>query len=121
MPLVLRHLDEDKRQELVSLMNNFPALFSDTPSQTHLIENNIDVVDAQPIKEHFYHVSLDKRTKLDKEVQYMLENKLEEPSHSSWASPCLFWKKPALISGKLTVSQNQIHSVCHEWRIALTK
>ena len=34
LPSVLGHLDEGKRNELVSLINRYPVLFSDTPSQT---------------------------------------------------------------------------------------
>ena len=94
LPSVLGHLDEGKRNELVSLINRYPVLFSDTPSQTHLIEHDIDVGEAQPIKQRFYRVSPDKKTQLDKEVQYMLDNNLAEPSNSSWASPCLLVKKP---------------------------
>jgi len=85
LPSVLGHLDEGKRNELVSLINRYPVLFSDTPSQTHLIEHDIDVGEAQPIKQRFYRVSPDKKTQLDKEVQYMLDNNLAEPSNSSWA------------------------------------
>lgn len=48
-------------------MNAYPTLFSDAPSQTHLIEREIDVGDIQPIKQRFYHVSADKRAQLDKE------------------------------------------------------
>lgn len=42
----------------------------------------------------FYRMSPDKREQLDKEVQYMLENNIAEPSNSSWASPCLLVGKP---------------------------
>lgn len=58
-PSVLAHLDEGKRNELVSLIHSYPALFSHTLSQTHLIEHDIDVGDAQPIKQRFYCVSPD--------------------------------------------------------------
>lgn len=67
LPLALGYLDEGKRSELVSLMNAYPTLFSDAPSQTHLIEREIDVGDIQPIKQRFYHVSADKRAQWDKE------------------------------------------------------
>ncbi len=38
LPLALGYLDECN--ELVSLINRYPALFSDTPSQTHFIEHD---------------------------------------------------------------------------------
>lgn len=68
-------------------------LFSDIPTQTHLIEHDIDVGDAEPIQQRFYRVSAQKRTQLEEEVQYMLDNGLAEPCSSNWASPCLLVKK----------------------------
>lgn len=56
LPSVLSHLDEAERNELVSLINKYPALFSDTSSQTHLIEHHIEVGDAHPIKQRFSRV-----------------------------------------------------------------
>ncbi len=48
-----------------------------------------DVGDAQPIRQHFYRVSEEKRKVMEKEIEYMLDNHIAEPSSSSWASPCL--------------------------------
>lgn len=92
LPSTLDHLDEDKHSELISLINAYPTLFSYTPSQTHLIEHDIDISEAQPIRQRFYRVSPDKRAQLDNDVEYMLKNKIAEPSNSSWASPCVLDK-----------------------------
>lgn len=94
LPQLCAHLDEVRQVELCNLINEYPALFSDTPSCTNLIEHDIDVGAAEPIKQQFYRVSPDKKEQLDKEVQYMLENNIAEPSNSSWASPCLLVNKP---------------------------
>ena len=48
--VLVDHLDSERRDELVALIRNYPVLFSDTPSQTHLIEHDIDIGDAKPIK-----------------------------------------------------------------------
>lgn len=69
-------------------------LFSDMPTQTDLIEHDIDVGDAKPIRQRFYRVPFDKRTALEAEVQYMLDNGIAEVSSSSWASPCILVNKP---------------------------
>lgn len=42
--------------------------------------HDIDVGNAEPIKQHFYRVSPEKQVQLKKEVQYMLDNKIAEPS-----------------------------------------
>nr|XP_033966242.1 uncharacterized protein LOC117466868 [Pseudochaenichthys georgianus] len=45
---MLGHLTEPRRTELVDLVKNYPCLFGDTPSRTHLIEHDIEVGDAKP-------------------------------------------------------------------------
>ena len=79
---------------MVSLINAYPSLFSDTPTQTDLIKHDIDIGDASSIRQRFYRLPFDKRTALETEVQYMLENGIAEASSSSWASPCILVKKP---------------------------
>lgn len=59
--VLIDHLDPEKREELLSLIRSYPVLFSDTPSQTHLIEHDIDIGDAKPIKQRFYCVFEEKR------------------------------------------------------------
>ncbi len=90
---LLGHLHLSKRVELAELICSFPMVFGDTPTQTHLLEHDIDVGEARPIKQRFYRVSADKRKYLDAEIKYMLENHIAEPSSSSWASPCLLVPK----------------------------
>jgi len=93
LPLLLAHLTEEQSSQLSALIQRFPDLFGDTPSRTHLIEHDIDVGTAKPIRQRFYRVSEEKRKVMDAEIQYMLENGIAEPSSSSWASPCLLVEK----------------------------
>ncbi|XP_073672376.1 uncharacterized protein [Paramisgurnus dabryanus] len=90
---VLRHLDVQQQTELKALIFEFPCLFSDTPTCTKLIEHDIEVGDAKPIRQRFYRTGPDKRKSLDDSVQYLLDNGLAVQSYSSWASPCLLVKK----------------------------
>jgi hypothetical protein len=89
---LLAHLPVDGQKEMVGLILRFPCLFSDTPTHTNLIEHDIDIGDADPIRQWFYRVSLEKLCCLDAEVRYMLESKKAEP-FSSWASPCILVSK----------------------------
>uniref|UniRef100_A0A8C1RHP2 Gypsy retrotransposon integrase-like protein 1 n=1 Tax=Cyprinus carpio TaxID=7962 RepID=A0A8C1RHP2_CYPCA len=91
---LLGHLSKERALEVESLIFNFPALFSDTPSCTHLIQHDIDVGDTEPIRQRFYRVSFEKQQHLETEVKYLLNNGLAEPSYSSWASPCILVSKP---------------------------
>ncbi len=58
------------------------SLFSDAPSQTQVLQHD-DVGDSPPVKQHAYRVNPDKRLGLPKQVDYMLENGITEPSCSS--------------------------------------
>ena len=69
-------------------------LFSDTPTQKHLLEHDIDVGDSLPIRQRFNRVSQENKKHIDKEVAYLLENGLAGPSSSAWASACLLVGKP---------------------------
>lgn len=94
LSVLVDHLDPEKRNQLVTLIKEYPTLFSDIPTQTHLIEHDIDIGDAKPIKQKFYRVSEEKKQQLDAEVKYMLDNGIAVPSCSNWASPCLLVRKP---------------------------
>ncbi len=87
------HLPESKCADLIALINNYVSLFGDVPSRTHWLEHDIDVGDAESIRQHFYRVSPNKFVHLKAEVQYMLDNDIARPSFSSWASPCLLVNK----------------------------
>lgn len=89
LQVLLGHLAESKQADLCNVIKSFPCLFSDTPTQTNLIEHDIDVGDAQPIRQRFYRVTPGKHKYLDAERKYMLDIGIAEPSSSSWASPCL--------------------------------
>ncbi len=61
--------------------------------RTNVLEHDIDVNQATPIKQHPYRVNPVKHQLLYKEVQYMLEHGIAEPSSSPWSSPCLLVEK----------------------------
>lgn len=90
----LTHLTAEQQQQLCNLMNEFSCLCGDIPSVTSLIEMDIDVGEAKPIKQSPYRMSAAKREILEKEVQYMLQTDILEPSNSEWSSPCVIVPKP---------------------------
>ena len=55
--------------------------------------HNVDVGNAEPIKQNPYRVNPRKLEFLRKEVGYMLEHGIIEPSQSNWSSPCLLVPK----------------------------
>lgn len=93
LQVLLDHLSEAKQADLSELINSFPSLFGDIPTQTHLSEHDINVGVPPPIRQRFYQVNPEKRKHLHAEVEYMLGHGIAEPSFSSWASSCLLVPK----------------------------
>ena len=89
----LAHLPDLQRADVAGLIFSRSELFSDVPSCTSVLQHDIDVGGSPPIKQHAYRVNPDKRRRLKKEVGYMLEHGIAEPSLSSWSSPCLLVDK----------------------------
>jgi len=75
------------------LILQFGQLFPDVPGKTECVFHGVDVGDATPIKQHPYHVNPNKLKYLRKEVEYMLEHGIIEPSQSKWDLPCIFMPK----------------------------
>lgn len=89
----LDHLPVKEASKLKCLILEYAQLFPDTPTQTRVMCHDIDVGDANPIKQHAYRVNPQKRKLFQQEVKYMLDTGLIEPIHSAWNSPCLLVPK----------------------------
>ena len=92
----LQHLGEGERAQLERLLDRYKNLFPDVPRQTQMTQHDLKLVEpgTRPIKQHAYRVDTLKKEVLKKEVQFLLENQLIEPSSSEWSSPCILVKKP---------------------------
>ena len=89
LPNHLSHLTAKQQSDIVSLVHEYPEIFRDVPSRTNVLQHDIDVGSSLPIKQHPYRVNPTKRAILRQETDYLLSNKLAEPSVSPWSSPCL--------------------------------
>lgn len=58
-----------------------------------MLQQDIDVGDSPPIKQHGDRVNPDKHRCLQEQVDYMLENSIVEPSSSTWSLLCLLADK----------------------------
>ena len=90
----LVHLTPDKQADIKRLLLEFQHLFPDVPSCTTCIYHDVEVGTAAPCKQHPYRVNPIKLQYLKKEIEYMLKNKIIEPSNSDWSSPCILVPKP---------------------------
>ena len=82
----LSHLSESQHQDLEKLLLEFEHLFPDVPTRTDQIYHEVDVGNADPIKQHLYRLNLNT---YKEEIKYLLEDDFIEPSNSSWSSPCI--------------------------------
>uniref|UniRef100_A0A3Q1F7N1 Gypsy retrotransposon integrase-like protein 1 n=1 Tax=Acanthochromis polyacanthus TaxID=80966 RepID=A0A3Q1F7N1_9TELE len=89
----LSYLPEVQRRDVMDLIYSYPNLFGAVPSCTTVLEHDIDVGNAKPIKQHAYRCSMEKRESMKKEVSYLVENGLAKPSSSPWSSLCLLAPK----------------------------
>ena len=88
------HLDPSQQKDIIQLLKEYDYLFGDTPGQTSLTCHDVDVGNAKPIKQHPYRLNPKKLKQVRKEIKYMLDNNIIEPSQSEWCSPILLVPKP---------------------------
>lgn len=93
LPFHLHHLSKEQRNDITYLINDYPSLFNDVPSRTTVLQHDINVGDATPIKQHAYRVNAMKRAVMREEVDYLLKYGLAKFSCSPWSSPCLLVPK----------------------------
>lgn len=89
----LKYMCELQRVDVVALIEKFPTIFSDVPSQTNVLFHDIDVGNTSPIMQHPYRVNPVKREIMKSEIKYMLQNGLAVSSQSAWSSPCVLVPK----------------------------
>ena len=83
-----KHLLRNKRE-----IREFVIVFPDVPGKTTLACYDVSVGDARPIKQHPYRLQPNTLAALRKEIQYMLQHGIVEPSQSEWSSPCVLVPK----------------------------
>ena len=88
------HLSKTEQQDMKEILSEYNHLFPDIPTRTNQLHHDVDIGNAQPIKQHSYRLNPEKAKYLQKEIQYLLENDLIEPSKSNWSSPCILVPKP---------------------------
>lgn len=105
------HLELEKKKKLEEIIEKYESLFPDTPRKTNVVVHDVEVEDATPIKQHPYRVNPKKREIMRKEVQYMLDNDLIEPSESPWSSPCVLVPKTGQDSFRFCTDYRKVNMV----------
>ncbi|XP_065149952.1 uncharacterized protein [Paramisgurnus dabryanus] len=89
----LSYLPTSHQQDVIALLRAHPSILNDIPSRTTVLEHDIDVGDARPIKQHAYRSPIAKREAMKREVHYLVKHGLAKTSYSPWSSPCLLTPK----------------------------
>lgn len=89
----IHDLTEDQQAELDSIKQQFLCSEKNGLGKTSVMQHNIDVGSATPVKQRHHHVSPAIQSILYEEVDSMLKRGIIEESRSAWSSPVLIVKK----------------------------
>ena len=91
------HINEDLKlecqQQVENLISEFPDVFTDVPGATDLVEHEIIVTSANPIRSKQYPVPFTLKKEIKNEVENMLKLDIIEPTNSPYASPVVMVRK----------------------------
>ena len=90
----LSHMEPHQQKQMQELIMKYEELFPDVPRRTQMAVHDVDVGDANPIKQHPYRMNAEKCKLAEKEIEWMLKHDIIQPSNSGWSSPCLLVPKP---------------------------
>ncbi|KAH8340330.1 hypothetical protein KR074_008541, partial [Drosophila pseudoananassae] len=99
-----------QQAQLKTVIHSFPSFEKEGLGYTSLIEHNIEVADAKPIKQRFYPISPAREKLLCDEIDRMLEmDEIEEAPSSPWSSPVMLHVKPGKV--RLCLDARKLNSV----------
>lgn len=83
------NLSPSQQQEIASLITNSMDVFSTIPGVADLPPYKLDTGDTPPISRKPYRPSLQWKTKLEQEIQSLLDHGIIRHSTSPWSSPIM--------------------------------
>ena len=92
-PELTPDLDTAKREDLQTLISQFPSVFDSKPGRTIVSEHSVFVGDTAPIHQSPYRIPYSRRETVKGELDKMLAENIIWPSTSPWASPIVLVPK----------------------------
>ena len=97
-------------KEVAELLHDFDDVFSDLPGCTNLIEHEITLTSAEPVRSTPYAVPFSLRDGLANDIKAMMESGIIQPSNSPYASPVvLVGKKDG--SNRLCIDYRKLNKI----------
>ncbi|XP_047479369.1 uncharacterized protein LOC125032316 [Penaeus chinensis] len=91
----LNYLPASKLNDVYVILKDFPQVTADNPGFCGHTLHDVELTpEVRPIRQSSYRLSPEKKAVMKKEVDYLLDHGLAEPSNSPWASPSLLVPKP---------------------------
>ena len=90
---VSEDLSEEGKQQVDDLICEFPDVFTDVPGATDLVEHDIIVTSASPIRSKPYPVPFTLKKDIKSEIENMLKLDIIEPTNSPYASPVVMVRR----------------------------
>jgi hypothetical protein len=104
-------LSEDKKQRLRDLLEEYQDIFSDVPSKTHLITHEIKLNSEEPVYCKPYKVPINMVSKVNEELQLMIDQGIIERSNAAYASPMVIIKKKNSESLRLCIDFTRLNRI----------
>ena len=104
-------LNEENKQKLRDLLEEFQDVFSDVPTKTHLIKHEIKLSTDEPVYCKPYKVPINMVSKVNEELQMMLSQGIIERSNAPYASPMVIIKKKNTDSLRLCIDYTRLNRI----------
>ena len=89
-------LTTDQRQQMTRLLDKYRCCFATDITElgtTPLIQQTIETIDEEPVRQRPYKTTPEMKEIIEKEVERLLDAQIIEPSYSNYASPIIMIKK----------------------------
>ena len=115
-------LTDEQKKEVKELLAKYPDVLTSIPGKTELLEHDIKLSTAEPVRSKGYPLPYKTREIMESEIDEMIELGVIEPSISPYSSPIVLVPKKdgsvrfCIDFRKLNKVTNSMRNLCQIWR-----